>query len=338
MVTFNSADAVGRSLPAVVSELRGGDELIVCDNGSSDGTVARVRELAPDATVVEIPGNPGFGAACNAGAEQASSPLLLLLNPDAVVQAGFRDAIVLPLVDDRGWDAWQGLVTDGQGTLVNSWGGAIHFTGIAWAGGAGRALSEAPREPREIPFPSGACLLIPLATWRELGGFSAEYFLYHEDTDLGLRLWLGGRRVGLEPRALVEHEYEFDKGPEKWFFLERNRWATILRTYPAPLLALLLPALLASELALHAVAAGSGWLREKLRADRAVLRALPRLRRERAAIQANRRLSARAFATHLTPELDSAYLGSAATAGWGRPLRALLRTYWRIVLALLPTS
>ncbi len=212
MVTYNSADAVSRSLPAITAELRPGDELIVCDNGSADGTAERVRELAPGATVVEIGGNPGFGAACNAGADRARNPLLLFLNPDAVVQPGFRDAIVLPLAEGRGWDAWQALVTDGDGTEVNSWGNVVHFTGIAWAGGAGRPIAEAPAEPREATFASGACLIIARDVWEEVGGFSPEYFLYHEDTDLGLRLWLAGRRVGVEPRARCEHEYEFDKG------------------------------------------------------------------------------------------------------------------------------
>lgn len=334
IVTYDSADAIERSLPAIRAELRDGDELIVCDNGSSDGTVARARELAPDARVLEIPGNPGFGVACNRGAEAAASPLLLLLNPDAVVAPGFREAIVRPLAENRGWSAWQALLTSGGGSEVNTWGGAIHYTGIAWAGGAGRPIAEAPAagEPAEIPFPSGGCLLIERELWRELGGFSEPYFLYHEDTDLGLRLWLRGLRVGLEPSALAEHEYEFDKGKAKWFYLERNRWATILRTYPPRLLLLLTPALLATELALHLVALAGGWFGEKLRADVAVARWLPRLLRERRAIQGEAVATPADFADRLSPELDSAYLGRAA----GSPALAwLLRTYWRGVRALL---
>jgi GT2 family glycosyltransferase len=332
MVTYNSSDAVSRSLPAITAELRPGDELIVCDNGSSDGTVDRVRELAPRATVVDVGGNPGFGAACNAGADRARNPLLLFLNPDAVVEPGFRDAIVLPLASERGWSAWQALITDGAGTEVNTWGNVVHFTGIAWAGGAGRPIAEAPAEPREVTFASGACLMIARGVWEEVGGFSPEYFLYHEDTDLGLRLWLAGHRVGVEPRALCEHEYEFDKGSEKWFHLEANRWATILRTYPAGLLAVLTPALLVTELALHLLAALAGWLPEKLRADRALLASLRRLRRERAAIQAGAAIGSRAFAELLVPELDSAYLGRAAG---NRLLGVLLRGYWRLAVALL---
>lgn len=332
VVTYDSADAIGRSLPAILGELRDGDELIVCDNDSADGTPQRVRELAPAARVLEIPGNPGFGVACNRGAVEARNPLLLFLNPDAVVAPGFRAAIVAPLADGRGWDAWQGLLTSGGGSEVNTWGGAVHYTGIAWAGGAGRPIADAPQAPGEIPFPSGGCLAIARELWLELGGFSPQYFLYHEDTDLGLRLWLSGRRAGLEPRAKVEHEYEFDKGSSKWFYLERNRWATIIRTYPRRLLLLLLPALLATELALHLVALLGGWIGPKLRADAALLGWLPRLLRERREIQATARASAAEFAEQLSPELDSAYLGRAgdsAVLGW------LLRSYWRGVRALL---
>jgi N-acetylglucosaminyl-diphospho-decaprenol L-rhamnosyltransferase len=332
IVTYDSADAIERSLPAITAELRDGDELIVCDNGSADGTVERARELAPGARVIEIEGNPGFGVACNRGAAAASNPLLLLLNPDAVVAPGFRDAIVRPLADERGWGAWQGLMTSGGGTEVNTWGGAIHYTGIAWAGGAGRPIADAPAAPGEIPFPSGGCLLIEREVWQDLGGFSGEYFLYQEDTDLGLRLWLDGLTVGYEPSAVVEHEYEFDKGADKWFYLERNRWATIIRTYPRRLLLLLLPGLLATELALHLVALVGGWIGPKLRADVAVVRWLPRLLSERRAIQTSATATPAEFAAQLSPALDSSYLGRAASSG---VLAWLLRGYWRAVTSLL---
>jgi GT2 family glycosyltransferase len=279
--------------------------------------------------------NVGFGAACNAGARATGNELLLFLNPDAVAQPGFREAIELPLLEGRGWDAWQGLVTAGGGELTNSWGGVVHVTGIAWAGGAGRPVAEAPRGPSEITFPSGACLAIRRDAWEALAGFSGEYFLYHEDTDLGLRLWLSGHRVGLEPRARVEHDYEFEKGAHKWYYLERNRLATIVRTYPAPLLVALLPALLATELGLIVVAAFGGWLPQKLRASGSALRSLPRLLAERSAIIGSgpeRRISAAQFAELLTPELDSAYLGVAARSSL---LGAGLAAYWWLVLRLL---
>jgi GT2 family glycosyltransferase len=332
IVTYESAAELPRTLPALLAELREGDELIVCDNGSGDGTADVVRRLAPEATLLEAGGNLGFGAGVDLAAARARNPLLLILNPDNAVEPGFRDAIELPLRERRGWDAWQGLVTDEGGGALNSIGGAVHFTGIAWAQGAGRPRDGAPDGPREVPFPSGACLAITRDAWRETGGFSEPYFLYHEDTDLGLRLWLRGRRCGIEPRAVCDHAYEFAKGAHKWRYLERNRWATILRTYPARLLAVLAPALIATELALLVVAAAGGWLGEKLRANREVLAALPRLRRERREIQASAAIGPREFAELLTPDLDSEYLGRAARS---RLLRVILRSYWRAIRVLL---
>ncbi len=279
--------------------------------------------------MIESGANIGFAAACNAGAAAADGDLLVLLNPDAAPAAGFRDGIELPLADRRGWGAWMGLVTAQEGRVINTRGGVVHFTGIAWAGGAGEPRGEVAAEG--VGFASGACLAIPLPLWRELGGFPPEFFLYQEDVDLSLRVRLAGESVGIEPSAIVDHEYEFDKGAQKWLYLERNRWAVLIRDYPAALLMVLAPALLATELALVPVAIAGGWIRPKLGAWAGTLRDLPRLLRERREIQAERRIGAGEFARGLTAELDSPYLGA---AGRSSLLRAGLRGYWALVLTL----
>jgi hypothetical protein len=302
--------------------------------------VEAARELVPTASVIETGGNLGYGAGCNRGAAIAKGDLLVFLNPDAKPESGFRDAIEAPLTDGRGWAAWQGLVTDEGGRVVNTIGGVVHFTGIAWAGGAGSPVgspegwtgSGADIRVPEPGFASGACLAIPRERFEEAGGFAEDFFLYHEDVDLSLRLRLAGGTIGVEPSAAVDHDYDFHKGATKWRALERNRWATIIRTYPASLLAVLAPALLATELALVAAALAGGWLPQKAGAWGDVIRALPRLIRERRRIQAARFVGAAELAAHLTADLDSAYLGA---AGRSRVLRSALRAYWRVALALL---
>ena len=101
---------------------------------------------------------------------------------------------------------------------------------------------------------------------------------------------------------------------------------------PGALLALLAPALLATELALLAVAASGGWGGQKLRANLEFLRWLPRLLRERRAVQRQRTISAGEFAAWLTPDLDSELISPLARS---RPARLLLRGYWRLVRLLL---
>lgn len=335
IVAHDSSAALERTLPALVAQLRADDELIVVDNASADATVATVERAAPGAVVVETGANLGFASACNRGAATATGELVCLLNPDAVPQPGWRDAIELPAIDGRGWSAWQALVTADGGTTINTRGGVLHFTGIAWAGGAGEPFdpsSEQRATSNEPGFASGACLAIALDLYRELGHLPEPFFLYHEDVDLSLRARLAGGTIGVEPRARVVHDYEFDKGPAKWRYLERNRWATLIRTYPGALLALLAPGLVATELALVVVAAAGGWLPQKLRAWVETAAWLPRLIGERRRIQAARRIGAAEFAAALTPLLDSPYLGRASRA---RALGLALAAYWWLVRRLL---
>lgn len=331
IVAYDSRDDLTKTLPALLPELGDGDELIVVDNKPGDGSAELVRGLAPAARIVATGGNAGFAGGCNAGAAEAGGDLLVILNPDAVPQPGFGEAIRRPWLEDRGWDAWQALVTDGEGRCVNSAGNPIHFTGIVWAGGHGRPVGEAPAA-REVSAASGACLAVPLASWRRVGGFPGEFFMYHEDVDISVRLWSAGGAVGIEPAAVVAHAYEFGANADKWRWLERNRLAFLVRVYPGPLLLLLAPALLATEMALLAVAAGGGWGGQKLRANLEFVRWLPRLLRERRGVQRQRTIGAGEFAARLTPDLDSDLI-SPLVRSW--PARLLLRGYWRLVRLLL---
>jgi GT2 family glycosyltransferase len=331
IVTWNSRSELERTLPAVLSELDADDELIVVDNNSSDGTPAIVESLAPAARVIQSGHNAGFAGACNAGAAEAGGDLLVILNPDAAPLPGWGEAIRRPLIDGRGWAAWQALVADHGGVRINSAGNPVHFTGLVWAGSHGRPIGAAPAAG-EVPALSGACLAIPLQTWSQVGGFPERFFLYHEDVDLSLRLRLAGGVLGIEPAAVVDHEYEFGAREHKWRWLERNRWAFLIRVYPTRLLALLAPALLATELALIPASIAAGWGRQKLAAYVDVARWLPRLLRERRQVQATRTVTAADFASWLTPDLDSPFIPSLARSS---PIKLALRSYWKLVLLLL---
>ena len=329
VVTWNERALVERSLPALIAQLRPGDELIVADNDSSDGTAEAVERIAPAATVIRMRSNDGYPPACNAAMAQAKGDLLLTLDADAVVAPGFCDAMRKPAVEGYGWDCWMGLVTMEERGLINTSGGRSHYTGVSWARQIGEPVENAPAAPEEVAFVTGVCLTTTRAAWERNPGFPSYYFLYCDDVDYSGRVRLTGGRCGIEPSARVDHLYDFRRARPKWRMLERNRWATIIRTYPAELLALVAPALVATELAILAVSVHSGWWRQKLGAYADLLRWMPRLLRERRAIQATRAASAGEFARLLTADLTSPFLGPLSRS---RVIRTLLRSYWRVVL------
>ncbi len=334
VVTHDSGAAVLRTLREVAAQLGPGDALTVIDNASSDGTPAAVQAAIPSARVIETGTNLGFAAACNQAAAATEGDLLLFLNPDARPAAGCVAALRSAAAQRPDWGAWQALVTLPGGEQVNTSGGIVHFLGFGWAGDCDEPVATVAAEPHAVPFASGAALVVRRSAWERAGGFDAAYFMYAEDLELSLRLRLMGYGVGIVPAARVEHDYDFDKGAYKWFLLERNRWRTLLRVYPAPLLALLAPALLAFELALLPLAARDGWLGPKLRAQLAAARMLPALLRERSRVQATRAVPVRRWAQEsLGARLDSPFLGAASRS---RPLVALQARYWRAVLACLP--
>lgn len=328
VVTHNSAGHVSDLIGAVRAQLRDGDELVIVDNASTDETAAIAR--AAGAEVVETGTNDGFAAGCHAGARATVAPLLWFLNPDCVPEPGCLESLRATAISEPAWGAWQAAVLL-PNSEINTDGGVVHYIGIGWAGDCGAPLTALPTGPTEVAFPSGAALMIRRTSWDELGGLDPAYFLYVEDLDLGLRLWLAGHGVGIVPSARVIHGYEFDKGLGKWFWLERNRWRTVLSVYPVRLLTLLAPALLAAELAIHLAALKGGWLRSKLRADAAVLRGLPETLRRRRRVQASRRLSTREFAAHLSASLDSDYLPIPPA----HPVARAQAGYWALVNAIL---
>ncbi|MGI8876877.1 MAG: glycosyltransferase family 2 protein [Egibacteraceae bacterium] len=303
-----------------------GDEVLLVDNARDRGGTPWIRAHPQADVVIDPGGNVGYGAAVNLAASRASGEALLVLNPDALPLPG---CLARLRHGPDGWGAWMGVVTLPGGRLVNAAGGESHFLGFSWVARYGEPVSALPAAPYPTAFLSGACMVITQRAWRTVGGYAEDYFLYHEDVDLSHRLRLAGVRFGVVPDALVSHEYEFLKGDLKWRMLERNRWRTVLRTYPTPLLACVAPLLIAAELGLVVYAASHGWLGAKLRSWWDLLTWLPRAPRERHAVQSTAAVSAAQFAAALGYRLDSPFLGQVARR---RLLDTALAAYWRAVL------
>ena len=120
---------------------------------------------------------------------------------------------------------------------------------------------------------SGAAFIIRREIWERLGGFDTTFFTYVEDTDLSWRAWLLGVRCRYVPESVVAHRYTLAVGPEKIYYLERNRLQMLIKCYRVRTLLLLAPALMLGECSawIYAFLCGPAHLHAKMRALRWIM-------------------------------------------------------------------
>jgi N-acetylglucosaminyl-diphospho-decaprenol L-rhamnosyltransferase len=198
IVTHDSAACIGACISSIRARLPEA-EIVVADNASSDESVAIVRELAPDARVLTLGRNLGFGRALNAGADAATASHLLLLNPDIVVTEVDAERLHSLLAEHP--FGLVGPLFDGEPTRLlrepTFLGDFVHQT----------FAHLRPRELRRFqwrrqptggrPWISGAVVLVRRAEFVNLGGYDSRFFLYYEDRDLSRRY----TSAGMPPRT-----------------------------------------------------------------------------------------------------------------------------------------
>ena len=145
---------------------------------------------------------------------------------------------------------------------------------------------ETDLEPKEIAYASGAAVLFKKEALAKVGIFDPDFFMYHEDLDLGWRLRLAGYKILVVPNAVIYHKYEFSKSIKKYYFMERNRLICLLENYKLATLILIFPAWLVMEIGLFLFSLQTGFWREKLKVYKyffklSVWRKIFRIRRAR---------------------------------------------------------
>jgi len=212
-------------------------EVVIVDNSGCG--LARRNHPARDMRVIENGRNLGFGAAVNAGWKSSSASYVATLNDDTVAHPGWLDALVgaIERRPDVGMCASQ-VRLFGEDSL-DSAGMLVCRDGSSKQRGHGKHPEDFP-VVEEALFPSGSAALYRRAMLDETGGFDEHFFLYCEDTDLGLRARWAGWKCLYVPEAVVEHRYSHSAGrasPLKAYYVERNRLFVLLKNYPARMVA-----------------------------------------------------------------------------------------------------
>jgi GT2 family glycosyltransferase len=270
-------------------------EIIVVDNGSTDGSRALVEELYPEVRWLGLAQNRGLAAACNAAAGIARGDVLAMLNNDTEPEAGWLAALAEALVrhPDAGAVASKLLLFD-QRDVLHSAGDGFGRDGIPRNRGVWQA-DRGQYDGEEEVF--GACAgaaAYRRVAWEEAGGFDEDFFMYCEDVDLAWRLRLLGWKVVFAPEARVYHRLSATGGgPIASYYTGRNTITVILKDVPTPFLRRYGWRILAAQVRItwDALRAWRGEAaRARLRGQLAALRLLPHTLRKRRAVQATRRV------------------------------------------------
>jgi len=231
--TLSAGEKLARCLHSLRDQSFRDFETIVIDN-SGLGTAAEIAG-ASGARLIENSSNVGFGQAVNQGIEASEGEFVCTLNDDAYPAPEWLENLVgaCGKQDRAGMCASQIILTDQPGRL-DSTGLDIYGDGTTKQRGR-RQPADPPGEPSEALIPSGCAALYRRSMLDQIGLFDADYFLYCEDTDLGLRGRLAGWDCLYVPAAVVEHDYSTTAGrasAEKAYFVERNRLYTVLKVFP----------------------------------------------------------------------------------------------------------
>jgi GT2 family glycosyltransferase len=208
---FNGIALLQRYLGRAVESARCvGAEVVLADDGSSDGSPAWAERAFPSVTVIRSPRNVGFGGVCNLAASRCSSDVLAFLNNDVAVPPHWLDALLPAFEDAAVFSITPGIriparpdANDGF-TYFSFNQGLLTSVGPCFLSSAGAPSTVCP-----VGYGVGAAVLVDARKFRAIGGFDpclSPY--YYEDADLGFSAWERGWSCLCDPRVEVSHKHQ----------------------------------------------------------------------------------------------------------------------------------
>jgi len=241
IVTYNHGRYIENCIRSVL--LTDPLEVIVVDNGSSDGTLEILRNF--EVKVIEGHGNIGYGAGNNLGVEASKGEYVVILNPDTVVSENWLEELLRPLESN------ENLVTTPKlllfdGSKINGAGLTVHFTGLSFLRGLNASVDEYPNK-EFVNGIAGECFAMRRDDYLDLK-FDENILTYNEDGELSWRLNLAGFRILYVPDSIIFHDYTLKVPPEKIYHLEKSRYIILRKYFNLKQIFLILPSLIMAEI------------------------------------------------------------------------------------------
>jgi len=218
IVNYRAYDELASCLDSLYRFLGDDVEVITVDHASDPAAAAEIARRFPWMQLVRVDANPGFASGVNRAARVARGRWLLLLNPDAIVDSDVPHTLASWLEQHDRVAVVGGLVRQADGSTQAS---ARRFPDVT-TGFAGRTswltevwptnpwtsrnlVARDERDPVEVDWVSGACMMIRRQAFDEVGGMDEGFFLYWEDADLCFRLRQSGWSTFYNPMAGITH-------------------------------------------------------------------------------------------------------------------------------------
>ena len=345
IVNHNGRGHLLDTLPGVQALAILADEILLLDNASSDGSQDLFMSWIPSGRVVQLADNRSPGAARSAGFHAARNDLVLFadndirLTPEAVLE--LAQALVQR---PRAVIAMPRVVLAERPERIQYEGAFCHWLGHMILRNENVMLRRSDEPPANVDSMISACFMVMRSRWGDAVFFDPGYAFYYEDHDVGVRARLSGAEILAVPHAMVLHGSgtpDLSMRPGGAYSVRRirtlieGRWRHLLKNMSARGFLILMPALLAYEIAQLAGVTAKGWFPHWWQALRTTLRALPEIRIARRRIQKSRRLPDRELLRGgplpFKPELIRGRVGGIALSA----MNSLSAAYWTMARRLL---
>jgi GT2 family glycosyltransferase len=243
IVNWNGKRLLQSCLESLRSQSCQSFEIVLVDNGSSDGSAEFVRMHFPEVQLVELDENRGFAGGNNAGLAYCSGKYIALLNNDAELDPGWLCQMLDVLERQPDVGLCSSRIYIKETTLVDSIGDRFTtaFTGTKLGENQSGELFDSP-----VPI-QGVCAAAAIYRKQmldEIGFFDDDLFLNYEDTDLNMRAWLRGWKCVYVPEARVVHAVNATIGRmsrTSVYYFSRNSLLVLVKNYPWRLIVRQLP-------------------------------------------------------------------------------------------------
>ena len=217
-------------------------EVVVVDNGSSDGSVELIRQKYAYVKLLCNEKNEGFAKPSNDGARAASGEYVAFINNDMRLKEDWLMELIGSM-QRAGAQCAGSVILNWDGKLLDFAGGGVNFRGLGYQDDFAERMTDMEaklKEDKEILFACGGAMIVGRALFLEAGGFDEDYFAYYEDVDLGWRLRVMGCKIVLSVKSRVYHKHNstsktIAKERVQYLF-ERNKLYTCYKNYGDELL------------------------------------------------------------------------------------------------------